>query len=45
MLAIHCSIFVESEVDHEILTWVDAISVWRCDRSINGDALHNNIAA
>jgi len=30
---------------NELPTWVDAISVWRCDRSKNGDALHNNVAA
>jgi len=45
LLAIHYSIFEEFEVDYEILAWVDAISVRRCDRSKNGDALHNNIAA
>jgi len=27
-----------------VLTWVDAISVWRWDRSDNGEAFNNNIA-
>lgn len=28
----------------QIQTRVDAISVWRCDRSDDSDALHDNIA-
>lgn len=26
------------------LTWVDAISIWRCDWSYNGDASNDDIA-